>query len=243
MPLYCRRTHPEVAAIVHSTHFLNAIYRLNPTVRRPMPVFSSSCGFQDQYTRRMSLPLQKGFSLIEALATLAIVAIALSVGIPSFQGYIQNNRQTTAINDLATALQLARNTAITRRVQVTLCKSSDGATCRTGSGSGDWSQGWMIFTNPNDDSTLDAGEELLRVHGALPGTSTFIGNTRVVNRISFSAQGLSRGSNGTLTHCDARGASHASALVISVAGQVRRAIDTNSDGIVDVAGVNVTCPT
>jgi type IV fimbrial biogenesis protein FimT len=191
----------------------------------------------------MNLTLQKGFSLVEAMVTLAVAAIVLSIGVPSFQNYIQNSRQVTGVNDLATALQLARSTAITRRVQVTVCKSSDGATCSTGSGSGDWSQGWMIFTNPNDDSTLDPGEELLRVHGALPRNTTFIGNTNVVNRISFSAQGLSRGSNGTLTNCDARGASHANALVISVAGQVRRAIDNNSDGIVDVEGVNVTCPT
>jgi len=186
---------------------------------------------------------QKGFSLIEAMVTLAIAAIVLSVGVPSFQSYIQNSRQTAAINDLATALQLARSTAITRRVQVTVCKSNDGASCRTGAGSGDWSQGWIIFTDPTNPGTVDAGEELLRVHGALPGAFTFIGNTNVVNRVSFSAQGLARGSNGTLTNCDARGAAHAAALVISVGGQVRRAADdSGSDGIVDVDGDNVSCP-
>ena len=185
---------------------------------------------------------QKGFSLIEAMVTLAIAAIVLAVGIPSFQTYIQNSRQATAINDLATALQLARSTAISRRVQVTVCKSNDGATCRTGAGSGDWSQGWIIFTDPNNPGTVDAGEQLLRVHGTLPGNSTFIGNTNVVNRVSFSAQGLARGSNGTLTSCDSRGANNASALVVSVGGQVRRATDTDSDGVVDVQGVNVSCP-
>jgi type IV fimbrial biogenesis protein FimT len=184
---------------------------------------------------------QKGFSLVEAMMTLAVAAIVLSMAVPSFQNYIQNSRQTSAVNDLATALQLARSTAITRRVQVTVCKSTDGATCPVDSG--DWSQGWIIFTDPNNSGTLDAGEELLRVHAALPGNATFSGNRLVDDNVSFSAQGLARGSNGTITYCDARGATHAAALVISVGGQVRRAADdSGSDGIVDVDGDNVSCP-
>lgn len=186
---------------------------------------------------------QNGFSLVELIATLAIAAIVLTVAIPSFQATIQNNRKTTATNELATAFQLARNSAISRRIIVTVCKSSDGATCRTGNGSGDWSQGWMIFTNPDSDTVLDPGEELLRIHGALKGVTSFSGNNNVVNQVSFSPQGLARGSNGTITYCDSRGADLAGALVISVSGQVRHAVDSadDSDNIVDVQGVNVSC--
>lgn len=180
--------------------------------------------------------------MIELIVTMAIAAIVLSIAIPSYQTYVQNNRKTTSINALATALQLARSTAISRRVPVTVCRSSDGANCLSGAGSGDWTQGWMVFTDPNNNNTLDGGETVLRVHGALPGGATLIGNNNVVNQISFSSQGLARGSNGTITHCDARGAGNASALVISVGGQVRQAVDTDSDGIVDVQGVNVLCP-
>ncbi|MDT8385069.1 MAG: GspH/FimT family pseudopilin [Gammaproteobacteria bacterium] len=188
---------------------------------------------------------QNGFTLIELAITLAIAAIVLAIAVPSYQTSVQNNRRTTAVNDLATALQLARSTAISRRVTTTVCKSSDGATCPIGGGSGDWSQGWMVFTDANNNATLDAGETLLRVHSALAGTATFVGNNNVVNSVSFSPQGLARGSNGTIRHCDSRGAADASALVISVGGQVRHATDSpgDSDTIVDVEGVNVTCPT
>lgn len=185
---------------------------------------------------------QNGFSLIELMVTLAIAAIVLSIAVPSYQTAVQNNRRTTATNELATALQLARSTAVSQRVVTIVCKSPDGATCPTGAGSGDWTQGWMVFTDPNDNGSMDGGETLIRVHGALSGNATFIGNNNVVNRVSFSPQGLARGSNGTITHCDARGAADASALVISVGGQVRHATDTDGDGTVDLNGANVTCP-
>jgi type IV fimbrial biogenesis protein FimT len=191
---------------------------------------------------------QNGFSLIELMVTLAVASIVLSIAIPSYQTAVQNNRRTTAVSELATALQLARSTAISQRVFTVVCKSPDGATCPTGAGSGDWTQGWMIFTDADNNGSLDAGgtDTLIRVHDALTGNATFIGNNNVINQVSFSPQGLTR-NNGTITHCDARGATDASALIISVGGQVRHARDTNDDGIVDTGtagtvGVNVTCP-
>lgn len=192
---------------------------------------------------------QNGFSLIEVVVTMAIAAIVLSIGVPSFQSYIQNSRKTTSINELATALQLARNTAISRRVSITVCKSNNRSTCNTGASSGDWTQGWIVFADTSGDPTQRApNEELLRVHSALTGNNSFIGNTNTVNRVTFSAQGLARSSNGTITFCDRRGAGNASALVISIGGQIRHATDTNNDGFIDngtmnTAGVNVTCTT
>ena len=178
---------------------------------------------------------QNGFSLIEVMVTLAIAAIVVSIAVPSYQTSVQNNRKTTSLNELATAFQLARNTAISRRVIVTVCRSGDGATCLSGGGSGDWTQGWMIFTNPNDNASFDGGETLLRVHGALPGGATFSGNRFVDDRVTFSPTGLARTnngiSNGTITHCDSRGAADAGALIISVGGQVRHA-----------SGGNIACP-
>jgi len=192
---------------------------------------------------------ENGFSLIEVIVTLAIAAIVLSIGVPSFQSYIQNNRQTIAINELATALQLARNSAISRRVAVTLCKSPNAANCIIGADSGDWSQGWMMFTNPNGINGVanldpDAGEELLRVHGGLRDNATFIGSGPVANQITFIAQGrINNGFGGTITYCDSRGNTAATALVISVGGQVRRAEDTDGDGIVENGAEDpVPCP-
>ena len=161
---------------------------------------------------------QNGFSLIEALVTMTIAAIVLSVGIPSFQSFIQNNRQTIAINELATALQLARSTAVTRSQQATVCKSSNGTDCTT---DGTWTQGWIVFADPNNNNSHDAGEEILRVHGAIQGDGTLTGNLNVANLVAFKPQGVLASLNGTITYCDSRGHDHASALVISRGGHIR----------------------
>jgi type IV fimbrial biogenesis protein FimT len=82
-----------------------------------------------------------GFTLFELMVTLAVAALILSLGVPGFRSFIQNNRATTHTNDLVTALNLGRSEATRRGSSVLLCSSSDGATC---SGSIDWSSGWIV---------------------------------------------------------------------------------------------------
>ena len=161
---------------------------------------------------------QHGFSLIEVIVTMGIAAIVLSVGVPSFQSFIQNNRQTTSVNELATALRLARGTAVSLQVRIVVCKSNDGANCMT---SGNWAQGWMVFADTNSNDTHDGGEDILRVHGAIHSNISFTGNTHVMDQVAFKPQGMLDGLNGTITYCDSRGPSHATALVINRGGQVR----------------------
>lgn len=168
-----------------------------------------------------------GFTLTEVMMTLAIAAIVLSVGVPGLQNMVQNSRKTTAINDMRTALALARSTAITRRVRVTVCKSADttidDAVCTD---DGNWSQGWIVFLDPdaegNTAGARDDGEELLRIHDTLSGSASFSGNATVANRISFTPRGMfDNGIGGTLTYDDPRGSEYDGRLIISAGGQVR----------------------
>lgn len=82
---------------------------------------------------------QSGFTLIELMVTISVLAILLGVGVPSFQATIQGNRISTSANDLVAALQFARSEAVRRGVNVTVCSSNDQATC-----SGAWSDGWIV---------------------------------------------------------------------------------------------------
>lgn len=82
---------------------------------------------------------QSGFTIIELMVAITVLAVLLGIGVPSFQATIQGNRISTTTNDLVAALQYARSEAIRRGVNVTLCSSGDQATC-----SGSWANGWIV---------------------------------------------------------------------------------------------------
>ncbi len=83
-----------------------------------------------------------GFSLIEMMIVLAIIAIVAAIATPNFRNSILSNRRVSATNNLLGALQLARSEAVTRRSDnVRVCASTDGKTCA----GTDWSSGGIVL--------------------------------------------------------------------------------------------------
>ena len=78
--------------------------------------------------RRAMKAKQSGFTLVELMFTITVLAVLLGIGVPNFRDFIRNSRLTSAANDLLADLNLARSEAVKRRVPVTLCKS-DGVVC------------------------------------------------------------------------------------------------------------------
>ncbi|HEY3859805.1 MAG TPA: GspH/FimT family pseudopilin, partial [Gammaproteobacteria bacterium] len=111
---------------------------------------------------------QIGFTLIEALVTLAVASVLVSMAIPSFKTVIQNDRLVSQSTDLLGALTYARNLAITSTDNATVCVSTDLATC-TGT---DWAQGWIVCQEKDSASTgcaAGTGMAVMRVFPALSG--------------------------------------------------------------------------
>ncbi|GFM87212.1 general secretion pathway protein GspH [Pseudomonas cichorii] len=74
--------------------------------------------------------MSKGFSLIELLVTVSVVAIVAAIAVPSFTSSIQNNKVDTEVNDLQRALNYARLEAINRGVTIRIAPTS-GADWKT----------------------------------------------------------------------------------------------------------------
>jgi len=158
---------------------------------------------------------QTAYTLFELLMTLALAAMILSVGIPTFGSLVADNRLRTQLNSLFHAVHLARKESITRRRVVSICPSADGQNC---SPTFDWSAGWIMFANESrhDELTRSPTEPLLRYQKG--DAQTVI----LANRRGFSLRSTElRATNGTLVFCDPENRTEARALVISYTGRPR----------------------
>ena len=88
-----------------------------------------------------------GFTLVELLVVIALLAILATIGIPNFGPTIANSRATAAANDLLSALQLARSEAVRLNEPVEM-NPIDGS---------NWAVGW----------TIERPETIIRQRGAL----------------------------------------------------------------------------
>ncbi len=137
-----------------------------------------------------------GFTLIELIITVTVAAVLLGLAVPSFQTMMQNNRLVSQANEFITTLNLARSEAVKRGTRVTVCASSGGTAC-DGGGTGIWTTGWIVFTDPNNVGVYDAASEtILQVHGALFTGYTLTAGATLTNFVSYLGTGLSQGAGG-----------------------------------------------
>jgi type IV fimbrial biogenesis protein FimT len=134
-----------------------------------------------------------GFTLVEMLIAVALVAILLTIGIPSFRFVTNSNRIAAEINGLLGDMQFARSEAVKEGQPVTVCVSTDGATCATGANANAWQSGWIVFSDLNANAAVDvATDVVLRVQPPFSGTDTFIANN-TVKAVTFNREGYANG--------------------------------------------------
>lgn len=85
----------------------------------------------------------RGFTLVELMVTILVLAVLLMVAVPSFDGVRVSNQLGNYSTALVASSKLARTEAIKRNAPVTLCVSADGTTC---SATGGWELGWIVLS-------------------------------------------------------------------------------------------------
>lgn len=114
---------------------------------------------------------QSGFTLLEMMFTIALLAVIVGIGVPNLRDFVRNSRMTATANDIVTDFNLARSEAVKRRVAVTLCKSQNLADCDEDDADGPFNR-WIVFVDDPDpavaniatdgNGAVDAGEVILR---------------------------------------------------------------------------------
>ena len=130
----------------------------------------------------MTKRTHKGFTLIELMTTMAVVAILAAVAAPSMKTFLRKQSMVGEVSTFYTGLAYARSEAAAFTTEVTICSSNDGATC---SGNNDWSDGWIVAVVDPDDCP-EAGCILKITEGG----SHNVSNLGTVNQITFDSQGV-----------------------------------------------------
>jgi len=104
---------------------------MKATPNRRLSWWTGSCQANGRLSART---VQKGFSVVELLVTVAIAAVLMVIAVPSFRRVILSNRLNTTANDVVLAVNTARLEAIKRNATTLLC--SDGSVYVGSCGSG-----------------------------------------------------------------------------------------------------------
>lgn len=135
--------------------------------------------------------MQAGVTLVELLTVMVIVAILMTIGVPSYRYVTTANRVATESDALLGDLQYARSEAIREGQQVTVCVSKDSASCDTAGLPPSWQEGWIIYSNPKNVAAVDTNDPLLRADKGFSGNGdTFQSSINTVNAINFSGEGF-----------------------------------------------------
>ncbi len=154
-----------------------------------------------------------GFTMVELMVVVALVAVVSAIAIPNFQNLIARSNIASQINEFVATLHLAKSTAMQRGRYVTICRTTDdtlavpvcnGASIPAASGAParlqeNWATGWAIFVEEDAAGslyTIDAGDTIIKRFPAR-STNYFIlnGVTTTAQHITFNPQGNFAGGN------------------------------------------------
>ena len=136
---------------------------------------------------------KNGFTLIELMVTIALVAILLTVAVPSFTTYQRNAELTSFTNTLLSGVNAARGEAM-KRGRNAMVVPTDAT---------NWSSGWIVFVDVDRTGTYAAANDItILTREATPSYLVISGNGTSGESppyIMFNASGYSATKTGSFS--------------------------------------------
>ena len=134
-----------------------------------------------------SVPWQvRGFTMVELMVTLVVLAVMLAIAAPGLATFVNNSRLRATQGELMSALTLARSEATKRGAMVVV----EALAPVVGK---EFSGGWRVFVDLNDNGVRDVDEAEVRRYPALAGNQRFATVSGVSNA-TFNPRGFLKAS-------------------------------------------------
>lgn len=123
----------------------------------------------------------KGFTLLELMMSLGVIALLFTLTYGAFHLFYQQQQAEITGSQLYQALQLARETAMTRNEIIGICGIDDRQQCTS-----DWSKGWMLFIRESQQCLhLNQWDSINGIHSAAQPIFYFTPEGRSLTRGSI----------------------------------------------------------
>ena len=143
----------------------------------------------------------KGFTIVELMIVIGIIAILCGIAIPGFMGWLPKHRIQSSALDVQAAIGLAKQTAIKENTNVVL--SLDTV-----------SEKYVSFIDLDEDGIQDAGEQTIRAKAMSPGVN--LNSTSIAgDKLIFNSRGLVN-SSGNIQLTDKQG--HSQVISVTLTG-------------------------
>lgn len=179
----------------------------------------------------------KGFTLVEVIVAIAVVAILSAIALPSLNNFMVKMRVDNEVSEMQRLLLTARNIAINTGKNTTVCPLASGV-CTT-----NWDDEISVFTNDSNNvatnNTYAAPDELVKIKEAIrSGDELQFGNTSVI----YAPSGQLITASGTFSYCPKGEADESRGIDLSISGRSYLSADTDNDGKdEDRNGNEITC--